>query len=127
MLEERKITHILTVSKHINPKFPDKFEYQCIEVDDMPSENLSVHFLKGIKFIKSALDKGGRVLVHCAAGISRSSTIVCAYLMQQNSWTFDKAWAYGQSKRAKMYPNSGFQSQLRIFEGQIFNKESNSI
>ena len=39
--------------------------------------------------------------------------------MYKNKWTFDKAWEYGRSKRGKMYPNSGFQKQLRLFELEV--------
>ena len=74
----------------------------------MPSENLGTHFKDAIKFIDKAIEEGGCVLVHCAAGISRSGTIICAYLMWKNRWTFDQAWEYGITKRKEMYPNKGF-------------------
>mgnify|MGYP002385546196 CR=1 FL=1 len=32
------------------------------------------------EFIKQTITTNGRVLMHCSAGISRSSTIVLAYL-----------------------------------------------
>jgi len=48
---------------------------------DVPWENLSKYFLACNKFIKGALEQGGTVFVHCYAGVSRSATIVIAYLM----------------------------------------------
>jgi hypothetical protein len=39
--------------------------------------------------------------------------------MWAQRWTFDTAWKYGQSKRPKMYPNTGFQRQLRQFEEEL--------
>lgn len=57
--------------------------------------------------------------MHCAAGISRSGSIVCAYLMYKNKWTFEQAWEYGRSKRSKMYPNVGFQRQLKDFQKEL--------
>jgi hypothetical protein len=39
-LNERKITHILTVTGHVKPRFPDQFWYKIIEIDDLPGENM---------------------------------------------------------------------------------------
>ena len=109
VLAELKITHIVTVSSGIAPRYPDKFVYKVIPVEDQPMQDLKQHFERAIEFIEEALSKEeGVVLVHCTAGISRSGTIVCAYLMWKNKWTFDQAWEYGRSKRDKMYPNVGF-------------------
>ena len=57
-----------------------------IEIDDNAGENLKKHFKRAVEFIHNALYQGenaatNRVLVHCAAGISRSGGVVCAYLM----------------------------------------------
>jgi Dual specificity phosphatase, catalytic domain len=46
-----------------------------IPVDDDESADLLQHFPTAAAFISNALTEGGRVLVHCAAGISRSATV----------------------------------------------------
>lgn len=51
---------------------------------DVPWENLAKHFLACNKFIKQALEQGGSVFVHCYAGVSRSATILVAYLMAEH-------------------------------------------
>ena len=52
--------------------------------------------------------KSGSVLVHCAAGVSRSASIVIAYLMRIKGWTYAEAFSYVKSKRFVICPNSGF-------------------
>ena len=59
------------------------FCYKLVSILDIPSAHLKQHFQTCIKFIKEAIEDGGVVLVHCFAGVSRSATIVIAYLMQE--------------------------------------------
>ena len=58
--------------------------------------------MHAITFIEKALESGGKILVHCAAGVSRSSTVVLAYLMYKNRWGYERALEYGKSKRDRM-------------------------
>jgi dual specificity phosphatase 12 len=55
-----------------------------INVLDMPFENLIRHFKTAVDFIKGAVKGGGTVLVHCFAGVSRSASVVIAYLMREH-------------------------------------------
>ena len=78
---------------------------------DLPLTNLKRRFQEGIDFIKLAMEKG-KVLVHCYAGVSRSATIVLAYLMQEHNLSFNAAYKLVKSKRPFISPNDGFRSQL---------------
>lgn len=40
VLREYKITHILLVSAGISPRYPDKFTYKVIKVDDKPTQDI---------------------------------------------------------------------------------------
>jgi protein-tyrosine phosphatase len=75
---------------------------------DVPWENLVKHFADSNRFIKSALSSGGVVFVHCYGGVSRSATLVIAYLMQQYSMSMFDAMSFVKSKRSVIYPNPGF-------------------
>jgi protein-tyrosine phosphatase len=90
-----------------------------IPIDDDYRENISEHFLKVIQFIDSARKQGQCVLVHCAGGISRSSTLVCAYLMWEHGWTRRQAIEYVTTRRKIIDPNDGFMDQLLLFEGVL--------
>ena len=65
------------------------------------------------------VDGGDAVLVHCMQGVSRSSTVVVAYLMRHRGMTFDTALALAQKKRPRVRPNAGFLSQLQRYEKEL--------
>ncbi len=59
--------------------------YKILNVLDMPQQNLIQYFEEAIQFIRDVKKIGGKVFVHCFAGVSRSATIVIAYLMGKMS------------------------------------------
>ena len=44
LLEKNKITHIVTVSGGIKPKYPTQFQYLVIPIDDTAEENVKKYF-----------------------------------------------------------------------------------
>lgn len=72
-----------------------------------------VHWMtKGAEFINSALADGGIVMVHCVGGISRSPSVVCAYLVLYQNMSHHAALAHVKACRSFVLVNSGFQQQL---------------
>jgi len=45
------------------------------------------------------LGPGHKALVHCVAGVSRSSSIVAAYLTKKEGWTAEQAYTFIQKRR----------------------------
>lgn len=88
-------------------------KYYSISIDDTPSSNIAQHVPEAIRFIDSELKQGKKVLIHCAAGISRSTSIAVAYFMAKYNMNFDEALNKVKGKRGCAYPNQGFESQLR--------------
>uniref|UniRef100_A0A8C7NNL3 Dual specificity protein phosphatase n=1 Tax=Oncorhynchus mykiss TaxID=8022 RepID=A0A8C7NNL3_ONCMY len=85
--------------------------YQGIEAHDTPSFDMSVNFYPAAEFIHRALSSGGKVLVHCAVGVSRSATLVLAYLMIRQNLTLVDAIKAVKDHRG-VIPNRGFLRQL---------------
>ncbi|TFK25308.1 phosphatases II [Coprinopsis marcescibilis] len=86
-----------------------------ISLDDTPDADILAHFIPAINFITHQLGKGYKVLVHCHAGISRSTTIVAAYLMLTRRLTVDAALDIIREARSIIDPNEGFLKQLEVF------------
>ena len=121
------ITHVLTVAKGHPPMFPSHFTYREVKVLDMPSVNLKQRFVPCIQFIKEAVESNngkGKVLVHCFAGVSRSATIVIAYLMHEHGLPYSAALKLVKSKRPFINPNDGFRKQLILFEKDLKNQKA---
>jgi dual specificity phosphatase 12 len=130
LLKSHRITYILTISpsyttpqKDIISTFPTATPFHdgtfwrlVIPVYDLPTENLLTHFRTTFTFIHAALQIGGSVLVHCAAGASRSATIVVAYLMRAYKWGALQTLKRIREKRPMVRPNVGFLDQLLIYE-----------
>lgn len=72
--------------------------------------------IRAKQFIDSALASGGRVLVHCGDGISRSPAVVTAYVMCQLALPHDEAFAYVQQRRFCVSPNQGFHHQIEAYQ-----------
>lgn len=54
-----------------------------------------------------------KILVHCAAGISRSASIVVYYLMRKNGMGYDQALKHLRDARPIVSPNQWYERQLR--------------
>uniref|UniRef100_A0A3B4WCM7 Dual specificity protein phosphatase n=1 Tax=Seriola lalandi dorsalis TaxID=1841481 RepID=A0A3B4WCM7_SERLL len=90
-------------------------EYHGVEAADHPEFNIQPFFRPAAQFIDSALQKNGKVFVHCAMGVSRSGALVLAYLMICRSLTLVDAIIAVRLNR-DIGPNSGFLEQLRQLE-----------
>ncbi|NWU26361.1 DS13B phosphatase, partial [Dyaphorophyia castanea] len=128
-LQSLNITHILNAADgpySINTGakyYADlQIEYYGVEAFDDPSFDLSIFFYDAANFIGKALNSsGGKVFVHCAMGVSRSATLVLAFLMIHENMTLVDALKTVSAHR-NICPNSGFLSQLRDLDIKL-NKE----
>eukprot|EP00927_Polykrikos_kofoidii_P082315 TRINITY_DN8156_c0_g1_i2.p1 TRINITY_DN8156_c0_g1~~TRINITY_DN8156_c0_g1_i2.p1 ORF type:complete len:386 (-),score=41.45 TRINITY_DN8156_c0_g1_i2:16-1125(-) len=79
--------------------------------------DIASHFPSIICFMEEQLCKREQnVLVHCGAGVSRSSASVIAYLMWKTGQGFDEQLAFLKGRREWVRPNSCFEEQLRAFD-----------
>ncbi len=121
-LQAHNIKHIVRCRKReIKRRIPG-IRYLFLSARDVPSENLSHHFDQVNTFIEEAGDE--HVLVHCYAGISRSSTLVIANLLHQKVGTLERCFLHVKMMRPVIKPNYGFMIQLHEYEKKLGQGDS---
>lgn len=118
------MTHILNVGADDNSWIQGKTKvrnYKYIDRNDREDVPLFEEFAGAFRYIDRALesDPSNKIMVHCHAGVSRSATIVLAYLMYKYQLTMYDAVKHVMSRRPVILPNAGFTRQLRDFEQAI--------
>ena len=81
LLKTLGITHIISAIPTFNPPFEDKFKYLHIEVYDDESQDITKYFEISNEFIDECLSQGGKILIHCMGGRSRSITLFLSFLI----------------------------------------------
>ncbi|KAF7378167.1 hypothetical protein MSAN_00241200 [Mycena sanguinolenta] len=94
----------------------DGFVAYSIDIRDKESVDLRPHLEAACVYIERALKRGEGVLVHCQQGVSRSPSIVIAYLIRNHGMSYDAALAFVRRKRACAKPNPGFARALMEWE-----------
>jgi protein-tyrosine phosphatase len=107
------------VAAHVTNLYPDRFTYLTLDLRDLPEFPILKVLPQAIEFIDETLEGNGCCLVHCNAGISRSATIVLAYLMKKKGMTLNQAFTFLRSKRPSSLPNPGFMIQLKTYEESL--------
>ena len=102
--------------------FTEKIKYLHIGLEDMDDVILKDHFDEAIHFMETALQNpSNRILVHCNLGISRSTTIILAYVMKTYNATLIEAFKFLRHRRPIVCPNAGFLRQLSDYENELFS------
>lgn len=114
LLKKHGITHVINLSGFEYQKHPG-IAYLDLPISDVPAARIYTLFSVTNPYISSVLASGGAVLVHCQAGISRSASIVLAYLIANHGYTLDTALNLLREKRPIIRPNPGFIQQLQTY------------
>ncbi|XP_067853615.1 dual specificity protein phosphatase 22-A [Heptranchias perlo] len=120
-LVKNGVTHVLSICHNSKPALED-MTYLCIAAADSSNQNLMQYFKECIKFIHECRMHGGGCIVHCLAGVSRSTTVVVAYLMTVTDYGWEECLSAVKAARSYASPNFGFQQQLQEFEVTLVNE-----
>jgi protein-tyrosine phosphatase len=108
----RKVKEIESKSKDFKVLY---IEWSDTTEQTLWSEKKWDQLMDGVWFIHEAVSNEKNVVVHCAQGKSRSSTVVCAYIMAHKDFSPEEALKFVQQKRSIAEPNISFMKQLNEF------------
>jgi protein-tyrosine phosphatase len=114
LLKQHGITHIVNCALELPDYFPFDFEYLALRLHDPDPD-----FIEVIEYACQFIDAGrqkGNVLVHCAAAVSRSPSVILSYFCYLG-YSLDTAWSF-LNQIVITAPDPIFINQLRRF----FNK-----
>lgn len=115
-LNTMNIEFIINAACEVDNKFYDFFEYIKLSWDDVPECDILKDLDIVVDKMNSIINQKKSVLVHCKAGISRSVSIIIAYLIKYENMKYTSAYDYVKSKKKYIHPNDGFISQLKLYE-----------
>jgi hypothetical protein len=119
-LKEKNITAIVTVMPESHPfSLNDKFshfKFHHIPILDKNDVNITEYIPDFLKFLDECFAENRIVYVHCMMGISRSVSLVIAYIMQKQKIKFNDAYKFVKDRRSQADPNFGFTCQLMGYE-----------
>eukprot|EP01059_Diplonema_ambulator_P028857 TRINITY_DN47852_c0_g1_i1.p1 TRINITY_DN47852_c0_g1~~TRINITY_DN47852_c0_g1_i1.p1 ORF type:complete len:307 (+),score=47.94 TRINITY_DN47852_c0_g1_i1:77-997(+) len=123
MLAELGITHILSLTRQKLPEnVRERFNCKQIQVSDTPQTSISQKFQTAFDHIEAARRAGGKIFVHCRAGVSRVSCVTIAFLMTDTRLPLKDAYLYVKQRRPVAHPNKGFLSQLINYETMLLGE-----
>ncbi|XP_072954689.1 dual specificity protein phosphatase PHS1-like isoform X2 [Typha angustifolia] len=127
-LQHLGIDHILCLCSNeigqSDSQYPFLFDYRNFSVSDNDDEDIGDLFEEASDFIDYVEYIGGKVLVHCFEGKSRSATLVLAYLMLRKNFTLLEAWNTLKKVHRRAQPNDGFAKILLNLDNRLHGKAS---
>lgn len=121
-LRKRKISHIIDLTSRTYSL--EGITILHLKMDDNDKQDILPIIQQTHDFIEKCMADGGRILVHCEEGISRSCTVVCAWLMYQSArmgvpFDYESTIETIKSQRPSVTPNSSFIKQLKSYEDTL--------
>lgn len=120
-LQDRGIEHVICAVLGIDPLFPKHLRYTCLDLRDTDDEDIMQYFDRVADLIHEDVRREKSVIVHCRVGISRSVTLVAAYLIKYHGMSSARAIQTIQESRPCANPIPAFRRQLYAYERNILN------
>lgn len=112
-LRANGITHVLNCVGFVCPEYFKKdFVYKTLWLQDSPGEDITSLLYDVFDYFEEVGEQDGRVFVHCCQGVSRSTSLVIAYMMWREHRSFEDAFQDVKASRGVTNPNMGFACQL---------------
>lgn len=101
--------------------------YACLDMDDKFKPEYAARLHEGADALAAGAGDGGKTLVHCAAGVSRSSTVMLLFLMKHRGMRLAEALVTAHTRRFQVYPALGFLKYLAAQEAALYPGQEPSM
>ncbi|KAJ3423912.1 dual specificity protein phosphatase [Anaeramoeba flamelloides] len=127
VIKKYRISHIVRLLEDPNSGRIENVTYFYRNWEDTFSYFIIEDLIELFNFVGESLKtKKNRILFHCFAGVSRSSSAVISYLMRKKNCSYEKAHKLVHKKRPIIFPNSSFVFQLKLWKEMGFSLEGDS-
>ena len=111
------VTHIVNVAQDIVvDRVSQGYSYLHLGVcDDDPQNDITTILDPCVRWIHQGCESGGKVLVHCWSGVSRSAIVIMAYLVSQKSKSAVDAYHMVVARRRTVDPWPGYLQQFQAW------------
>lgn len=125
ILEHQNITHVLNLARELeDTAFPDFVDVRYEGLRDSEEEDLYGHLPGLVEHIHRVIDGGGRIVVNCVAGVSRSASVCLAYKVRYEGLSLREAFDEVHKARPVISPNVGFWQALVRWEEEVRGENS---
>lgn len=134
-LKKNGITHVVSVINGGSEIFED-INYKIIHINDDEWVDIKAHFADVVQYIENTLTENNdnKIMVHCQRGVSRSVSVVMAYLLKtkndQNKISkenikdeVEQTLKEIKEHRPIAEPNTGFMKKLEEYVKELNNYE----
>jgi len=123
-LEQAGITHMINMRSEFDDESygltlgDGRSDNYCYlpTIDDDPIS--AEHIERGIAFIGSAIESGGKVYIHCSAGVGRAPSMAAAFLISRG-YSTEEALGLIRQARPFIKPTAVQMSALRLLECRV--------
>eukprot|EP01113_Clastostelium_recurvatum_P002280 TRINITY_DN10943_c0_g2_i1.p1 TRINITY_DN10943_c0_g2~~TRINITY_DN10943_c0_g2_i1.p1 ORF type:complete len:178 (+),score=8.56 TRINITY_DN10943_c0_g2_i1:50-583(+) len=122
--QRRRITHVVVCGRGLAMAHPEALTYLHLkELVDLPFANVLQYIPGVVDFLSTRTSDDECVLFHCAQGVSRSATVLAAYLMAKERISHREAIYRLRKARPVVSPNASFVSQLEMWNDMGYTLE----
>lgn len=123
LLKDKGVTHIINCAGNVVDNcFPEEFKYTTFYLKDSSAVNVECLFYMVFSIVEEALGQGGKVLIHCVQGVSRSVAVCIGYLVIKNQMDYETLLGNCKDVRGICGPNIGFQVQIIWWYKRLFGE-----
>mmetsp|Transcript_14099 Transcript_14099/g.33273 ORF Transcript_14099/g.33273 Transcript_14099/m.33273 type:complete len:268 (+) Transcript_14099:473-1276(+) len=117
LLKAMGVKYILNCVPTCQVLFKNSFTYHTVSTSPPIFEECN-------EFIDAARRDNSKILVHCMTGISRSASVVVAYIMKLRNWRLAESLKWVKDRRPCVHPNAEAMQHLLQWERELFGSVS---